>query len=72
VSDRYAHLDPARSINLPGTPWRAAVAIGPDGDETLWLVSPDPGQATGCACPTCAPHDQATTQPNTTSKERTS
>ncbi len=56
--DNQAHIDPARSTNLPGTPWRAAVAVGPDGEESLWLVSPDPGQQAGCACPTCAPHEQ--------------
>lgn len=58
--DRVAQQDPARTINLPGTPWRATVAIGPDGTETLWLVSPDSGQEPGCACAQCAPHEQDT------------
>ncbi len=60
TDDNTAALDAARTINLPGTPWRAGVAIGPDGTETLWLVSPDPGQDPGCACTRCAPHDQDT------------
>ena len=60
MHDNQAHQDPRRTIGLPGTPWRATVAIGPDGTETLWLVSPDPGQKPGCACATCAPHEQDT------------
>ena len=58
TDDNTAALDAARTAHLPGTTWRAGVAIGPDGTETLGLGSPDPEQAPGCACPTCAPHDQ--------------
>lgn len=58
TDNNEAHPDPARTIPLPGTEWRATVAVGPDGTETLWLVSPDPGQPAGCACPNCAPHEQ--------------
>lgn len=58
MTNQEYRQDPNRTTNLPGTAWRATVAVGPDGDETLWLVSPDPGQPSGCACPTCAPHDQ--------------
>jgi len=58
MSDNRAELDPARTTSLPGTAWRAAVAIGPDGNETMWLVSPDPSQPPGCACSVCAPHEQ--------------
>jgi hypothetical protein len=66
--DNRAELDPARTCNLPGTPWRAAVTIYADGTEMLWLVSPDPGQQSGCACSTCAPHEQDTAPDR---KERT-
>jgi hypothetical protein len=58
--DNVAQKDPARTVPLPGSAWLATVAIGPDGTESLWLVSPDPGQEPGCACSTCAPHDQDT------------
>jgi hypothetical protein len=59
--DHVSQIDLARTIHLPGSDWRACVAIGPDGSETLWLVSPTPNQTPGCACHTCAPHDQDTT-----------
>lgn len=58
--DHVSQLDLARTAQLPATDWRAGVAIGPDGTETLWLVSPHPDQPAGCACPRCAPHDQDT------------
>lgn len=53
-------LDPARTVRLPDSSWRAAVGVGTDGTESLWLVSPGPveAQEVGCACATCAPHEQ--------------
>lgn len=63
--DRMAQQDPARAINLPGSAWRATVAIGPDGTESLWLVSPTPDRLAGCACAACAPHEQLATKATT-------
>ena len=52
--------DPQRTIDLPEPGWAAAVCILPTGDESLWLLRLDAldSEAHGCACPTCAPHDQ--------------
>lgn len=45
----------------------AAVCVGPDGDEVLWLLCEDVlGRLDvehGCACPDCAPHEQMTVTP---------
>lgn len=54
---RTLAIDPHRTTTL-GCGWRAAVCVDEDGKETCWLVSPTPHQLTGCACRSCAPHDQ--------------
>jgi hypothetical protein len=64
MTPRRLAIDPARTIPLDNG-WRATVAIDPDGNETLWLASPTPQLLAGCACRTCAPHDQLTTTPTT-------
>lgn len=64
-------IDPNRTIPL-GDGWRATVCLDPDGNETLWLASPDPDLLAGCACRACAPHDQldtTRTAPTTTRTE---
>lgn len=55
--DYGADIDWTRTIPL-GNSWAAAVCITPDGDEALWLISPDYDADIGCACPESAPHEQ--------------
>ncbi len=57
-----SEIDLARCIELPGSEWRACVAIGPDGAESLWLVSPTP---------TTSPDAPATAAPPTTKTRHT-
>jgi hypothetical protein len=54
---RTLAIDPARTANLADG-WRAVVAVDQDGHETYWLASPTPQHLAGCACRSCAPHDQ--------------
>ncbi len=49
-------VDPSRVVEVGE--WRAAVCITADGDESYWLLSPNPNGAHGCACLECAPHDR--------------
>jgi hypothetical protein len=48
---------PAFSMSLDAG-WAAAECVGPDGAVSLWLISPDGCEDNGCACTSCAPHDQ--------------
>lgn len=44
-------------VGAPG--WDAAVCLNDDdGTETLWLIAPEDGRPSGCACRCCAPHEQ--------------
>ena len=54
---KTARVDASRTADLTGR-WAAAVCVTKDGEESLWLLSPDNDAAMGCACSTCAPHDQ--------------
>ena len=71
--DENAHItqiDNARSASLGA--WAVAVAVTPEGEESFWLLSPDNEAAMGCACSTCAPHEQLgpyVVQPTTSSTE---
>ena len=56
-NDNTAAVDLNRLAHLGGD-WYAAVCVDPDGEESLWLVAPTPGDVHGCACADCAPHDQ--------------
>jgi hypothetical protein len=62
--DNTVLVDAARIAHL-GL-WRAAVCVGPDGDETYWLLSPTPEDPPGCACSICAPHEQLGPVPTST------
>ncbi|WP_146207412.1 hypothetical protein [Nocardioides silvaticus] len=52
-----SQIDPSRTVDLDNG-WAASVCVGPDGGETCWLLSPQPGEPTGCICADCAPHEQ--------------
>lgn len=67
---RTLSIDPARTIPLEDG-WRAGVCVDPEGNETCWLVSPTPELLAGCACRTCAPHDQLDAITPTTTRKRT-
>lgn len=56
--------DQARMARLGSGQWRAAVCVDEQGVETYWLLSPEPDQPAGCACSSCAPHEQL--KPRTT------
>jgi hypothetical protein len=71
AADNQAFPDWSRTIDLPGSQWRATIAIAADGDETLWLMSPHPNQKAGCACGRCAPHEQTSTPDTTRQPEQT-
>lgn len=58
-------IDADRTVCLcdQGAPnYLAAVTVDPDGNTTMWVARRDqidaPDQQLGCACPTCAPHEQ--------------
>lgn len=69
-TENTAEIDPARSVRL-GDHWHAAVCVNPDGEESLWLLAPHPGNRHGCACAHCAPHDQLTPCAPTTASTTT-
>ena len=47
-----------------GNGYTAAVMLTADGRSWPWLVCDDNrGRATGCACATCAPHEQDRARP---------
>jgi hypothetical protein len=51
-------VDLNRSASLESLEWRAAVCITAEGEESLWLLWPDPQGEDGCCCAECAPHEQ--------------
>jgi hypothetical protein len=54
-----AYVDKRRSTALPNHTM-AAFVVYSDGVEELWILTPegDHVQGNGCACVTCAPHEQ--------------
>ena len=58
MTDDRPIVDPEHIAHLP-TGGHAVVAIGPDGETRLWLMSPNLDDHThGCSCPDHAPHEQ--------------
>jgi hypothetical protein len=49
-------IDTQRAVQIEE--WTAAVVVYPDGEEMLWLLSPNSDGTPGCCCADCAPHEQ--------------
>ena len=58
MNDDTPTIDMHRAVRIDE--WTAAVVVYPDGEEMLWLLSPNHDGVHGCCCPDCAPHDQVT------------